>query len=121
MLLPVVPARHGALDWARYTGPADVAPGPLGLRQPTGSRLGPAAVTGAGLVLVPALAVDRSGIRLGRGRGYYDRTLPAVRPGTAVVAVVRDEELVERLPADRHDVPVSAALTPAQGRLALPR
>ena len=121
VLLPVVPERPGALDWARYSGPDDVAPGPLGLRQPTGPRLGPAAVAAAGLVLVPALAVDRSGIRLGRGRGYYDRTLPTVRPGTPVVAVVRDEELVERLPADRHDVPVDAALTPGQGRLALPR
>ncbi len=121
VLLPVVPERPGALDWARYSGPDDVAPGPLGLSQPTGPRLGPAAVAEAGLVLVPALAVDRTGIRLGRGRGYYDRTLPTVRPGTPVVAVVRDEELVERLPADRHDVPVDAALTPGQGRLALPR
>jgi 5-formyltetrahydrofolate cyclo-ligase len=121
VLLPVVPERPGALDWARYSGPDDVAPGPLGLSQPTGSRLGPSAVSRAGLVLVPALAVDRRGIRLGRGRGYYDRTLPGVRPGAQVVAVVRDEELVERLPADRHDVPVSAALTPGQGRLALPR
>ncbi len=121
VLLPVVPERPGALDWARYTGPDDVAPGPLGLRQPTGARLGTAAVAGAGLVLVPALAVDRSGIRLGRGRGYYDRTLGLVRADTPTVAVVRDEELVERLPADRHDVPVNAALTPGQGRLALPR
>jgi 5-formyltetrahydrofolate cyclo-ligase len=64
------------------------------------------------LVLVPALAVDRRGIRIGKGAGYYDRSLPLADPGVPLVAVVYDEELVDRLPAEEHDFPVTAVLRP---------
>jgi 5-formyltetrahydrofolate cyclo-ligase len=70
---------------------------------------------------VPALAVDRRGVRLGRGGGYYDRSLPLAAPGAALVAVVRDTELVPHLPSDPHDVPMTAALTPTAGLTPLPR
>jgi 5-formyltetrahydrofolate cyclo-ligase len=73
------------------------------------------------LVLVPALAVDQYGVRLGRGGGYYDRTLPLAAPGTPLVAVVRDDEVVASLPVQPHDVPVSAALTPRKGLVPLAR
>lgn len=122
VLVPVVAGRAQPLDWASYRGPAAVAAGPMGLSEPTGTRLGLAAVHRAGLILVPALAVDRRGVRLGRGGGYYDRTLAMVAPSTALVAVVRDEELVDALPAEAHDVRMTAALCPAAGLvpLALP-
>jgi len=119
--LPVVPAKRGPLDWARYEGPGALADAPFGLREPTGERLGAAAVARAALVLVPALALDRRGYRIGHGGGYYDRTLPLIDDRTVQrVGVVRDDELVEELPVGPRDVPVSAALTPNQGRLALP-
>src|SRR5690606_16924395 len=117
--LPVVPPEQGSLDWAAYTGPDPLAAGPLGLREPTGPRLGPDAVSRARLVLVPGLAVDRAGARLGRGGGYYDRTLPLVRPGTPVVVVLNDEELLDRLPAEPHDRPVTGALLPGAGLVTL--
>jgi 5-formyltetrahydrofolate cyclo-ligase len=66
-------------------------------------------------VLVPALAVDRRGARLGRGAGFYDRTLRLAGPAAALIAVVRDEEFVDRLPADPHDVPMTHAVTPDRG------
>jgi 5-formyltetrahydrofolate cyclo-ligase len=120
--LPVVPATRGPLDWACYAGPRALADAPFGLREPTGDRLGPGAVARAALVLVPALALDRRGYRIGHGGGYYDRTLPLTDDRTVQrVGVVRDDELVEELPVAPHDVPVSAALTPNRGRLALPR
>ena len=115
VMLPVVPARPGPLDWARYDSPDDLGPGPIGLREPTGTRLGPSAIAEAKLVLVPALAVDRWGIRIGKGAGYYDRSLPLASPGVPLVVVVYDEELVERLPTDRHDFPTTAALRPTHG------
>lgn len=118
VLLPVLQAGE-PLDWARYTGPNALRAGPLGLREPDGPRLGCAAIRSAVLILVPALAVDWHGIRLGRGGGYYDRTLPLATPGTALVAIVRDEEVVPRLPAQPHDVPVTAALTPQRGLVPL--
>ena len=68
-----------------------------------------------------ALAVDRQGVRLGRGRGFYDRSLPARDPRARLIAIVRDEELVDELPCDPHDVPMTHALTPARGLIGLPR
>ena len=66
-------------------------------------------------MLVPALAVDRSGVRLGRGAGFYDRTLDAVRPGTWLVGVVFDDDVVEALPTEAHDVRMTHVLTPLAG------
>ena len=70
---------------------------------------------GALVVLVPALAVDRRGVRLGRGAGFYDRSLTLARPDTPLIAVVRDDELLDRLPAEPHDVRMTHALTPQKG------
>ncbi|GAA2897417.1 5-formyltetrahydrofolate cyclo-ligase [Pseudonocardia halophobica] len=118
VLLPVVPPRPGPLDWAAYTGPDSLGPGPLGLREPTTPRLGPAALRTAVLVLVPALAADRAGRRLGRGGGYYDRTLGAVPAGVPVVALLHDGELLDEVPADPHDRPVTGVVLPTPGTVA---
>lgn len=112
VLLPaLLPDR--TLDWAVDEGPDRLAAGPHGLREPTGPRLGAAAIATADLVLVPALAVDRGGNRLGRGGGSYDRALAHVPAGTPVLAVVYAEEVLDAVPVERHDRPVSGALTPA--------
>jgi 5-formyltetrahydrofolate cyclo-ligase len=125
VLLPVVPSAAdagggaGPLDWAEYEGEPSLRPGRYRLREPAGPRLGPPALALAKVVLVPALAVDRVGVRLGRGAGYYDRSLARAEPGTPLVAVVRDSELVDALPADPHDVLMTVALTPARGLVPL--
>jgi len=110
VLLPVVDGAE--LDWAPDDG--TTVPGPLGLPQPTGTRRGRDAVAGCDLVLVPALAADRSGARLGQGGGYYDRAL-AAGTGGPVVAVLHPEELLPAgsVPALPHDVRVDAVLTAA--------
>lgn len=105
----------GRLGWATYARPGSLIAGPLGIRRPAGPDLGAAAIVDAALVLVPALAVDLRGVRLGRGGGWYDRSLPLVRPGTVLLAVVRDEEVVDRLPSEPHDVPVTGVVTPTAG------
>lgn len=114
VLLPVLQP-DGALDWARYTG--ELTDGPRGLREPTGPRLGQAAVAGADAVVVPAVAVDRRGVRLGRGGGSYDRALARVAPGVSVTALLYDGELVDLLPAEPHDRHVGAVVTPGGVRL----
>jgi 5-formyltetrahydrofolate cyclo-ligase len=118
VLLPVVPAEGAELGWAVDTG--RLAPGRFGLLEPVGHRLGATAVGTADVVVVPALAVSRDGVRLGRGRGYYDRALRHVRPGAVLVAVVFDDELLDELPAELHDVRVTAVVTPSGGWQALP-
>lgn len=122
VLLPIVPSERGPLEWAIYDGPDSLAPGALpGLLEPAGPRLGPEAIGQARVVLVPAVGVDERAVRLGRGAGYYDRSLPFTAPGTDLVAIVRDDELVPELPADPHDVRMTAALTPGAGLVPLPR
>jgi 5-formyltetrahydrofolate cyclo-ligase len=121
VLLPVIAPVAGPLDWAEYTGPETLVPGRLrGILEPSGARLGVTAVKGADLVLLPALAVDHGGVRLGRGAGHYDRSLVFASPGTELVAVVRDSEFVDQLPVQPHDVPMTGALTPGQGLVRLP-
>jgi 5-formyltetrahydrofolate cyclo-ligase len=77
-------------------------------------------VGAATAVVVPAVAVDRSGVRLGRGGGYYDRALLHARPGALLVAVVYDDELLDELPAEPHDHRVGVVVTPSGGWQALP-
>jgi 5-formyltetrahydrofolate cyclo-ligase len=123
VLLPV--ARSTAKDeplplrWGEYR-PGALIPGPWGLFEPPEPLLPETALAQASLVLVPALAVDRRGVRLGRGRGFYDRSLGRHDPRARLIAMVRDAEFVDELPAEPHDVPMTHALTPNRGLIALP-
>jgi 5-formyltetrahydrofolate cyclo-ligase len=113
LLLPVL-LPDNDLDWVRYDGPDSLRPGPRGLWEPAGPRLGRDAIAEATLLIVPALAVDRTGLRMGRGGGSYDRAL--ARAGRAFsVALLHDGELLAEVPAEPHDRRVHAVITPAEG------
>ncbi|MBM2622252.1 5-formyltetrahydrofolate cyclo-ligase [Actinoplanes sp. LDG1-06] len=122
VLLPVL-LPDNDLDWAAYPGTTSfgdanpLAAGRRGLLEPAGPRLGVGAVAQVGLVFVPALAVDRSGMRMGRGGGSYDRALSRLPSlgSPLVVALLHEGELVDYIPAEPHDRPVDAAITPGGG------
>ncbi|WP_425415095.1 5-formyltetrahydrofolate cyclo-ligase [Rhodococcus phenolicus] len=118
VLVPLT-SPDSVLEWAEYTGEDDLVAAEFGLREPRGPVLAPATVAQAAVVLVPALAVDRRGVRLGRGAGFYDRTLHLADPSARLIAVVRDDELVDELPEDPHDIRMTHALTPGGGLTAL--
>jgi 5-formyltetrahydrofolate cyclo-ligase len=80
---------------------------------PDGPPLGLDAIIDADVILVPALAVDLRGHRLGRGGGSYDRALTRVRPHQTVLAVVHDDEVLNAVPSEPHDRIVNGALTPS--------
>jgi 5-formyltetrahydrofolate cyclo-ligase len=101
------------LDWAVYRGPEDLAPARYGLLEPVGEPLGVDAIATADAVLVPALAVSPSGIRLGKGGGCYDRALGRVPVGTFTCALLYDEEVGVDVPVEPHDRPVLFAATPS--------
>ncbi len=122
VLLPV--ARHDTaglpqpLKWGEYV-PGELVEGRFGLREPKGPLLSAESVAIATTLLIPALAVDGSGVRLGRGAGFYDRSLRLVSRSARLVAVVRDDELMDRLPTEPHDVSMTHALTPHRGVVVL--
>jgi 5-formyltetrahydrofolate cyclo-ligase len=114
VLLPLL-RPDGDLDWASYEGPDSLVPGPRGLREPAEPPRGAGTVARADVVLTPALAVDRAGNRLGRGGGSFDRALARVGPLIPVIALLYDDELIGRVPAEPHDVPVRSAVRPGHG------
>ncbi|OAT66920.1 5-formyltetrahydrofolate cyclo-ligase [Mycobacteroides immunogenum] len=99
-----------ALTWAEYR-PGELLDAPFGLREPAPPVFGASALAEAELVLVPALAVDRRGNRLGRGAGFYDRSLGIVAPTTPLITPLYVGEIRDEIPAGPHDVPVTHALT----------
>lgn len=95
---------------AHFVGsPADLAPGRFGILEPQSNA--PAAGRSFDLILVPGLAFDRSGGRLGRGRGFYDRFLSGISGFR--VGVSFDSQLVDSVPVEAHDMRMDAVVTPS--------
>jgi 5-formyltetrahydrofolate cyclo-ligase len=117
ILLPVS-REDGLLDWAPYDG-EDEEQDILGMPTPTSELLGPIAINGVDLILVPAACVARNGMRLGWGRGYFDKTLGSMEGCPPVYALIYDDELVDEVPTERHDMPVNGVVTPS-GIVSLP-
>ncbi|MFJ2704504.1 5-formyltetrahydrofolate cyclo-ligase [Streptomyces sp. NPDC087428] len=118
VLLPVL-LPDNDLDWASYEGAGSLAKAGRGLLEPDGERLGPDAVLDADAVLLPGLAVDERGMRLGRGGGSYDRVLArlsAAGARPALIVLLYDGEVAARVPEEPHDHPVDAVVTPAGSR-----
>lgn len=113
VLLPITRA-DGLLDWSVAVPGADVTEGLFGMPEPEGELLGPIAVGDVDLLVIPAAAVGRDGMRLGWGRGYFDKTIGSMERCPPVYAVVFDSEILDDVPADLHDQPVSGIVTPTQ-------
>ncbi|MEU6844498.1 5-formyltetrahydrofolate cyclo-ligase [Streptomyces sp. NPDC046716] len=119
VLLPVL-LPDNDLDWGAYDGPGSLVdvrhPGRMTLAEPGGERLGRDAVLAADAVLLPGLAVDARGMRLGRGGGSYDRVLARLEASgahPALVVLLYDGEVVAHLPHEAHDKAVHAVVTPS--------
>ncbi len=116
VLLPVLGSGL-AREWAEYAGADDLqerAPGRP--PEPGGPRLSKETIAEADVLLIPGLAVDTAGTRLGQGGGWYDRALRDALAGTPVLAVTYAEEVhdaaTEPLPRADHDRAVDGVVTP---------
>jgi 5-formyltetrahydrofolate cyclo-ligase len=113
VLLPIS-RTDGLLDWAVAVPGGEVVEGILGIDEPTGDLLGPIAVNDVDLMIIPAAAVDTAGMRMGWGRGYFDKTLGSMARRPPVYAVVYDSELLDAVPADELDQSVTGVVTPTR-------
>ena len=103
----------GMLGLHEVASEVELIPGPLGIRQP--SRDTPrVAHESVDAVIVPGVAYDESGLRLGYGGGYFDRLLPLLRPDCVRIGVAFDEQLVASIPAEEHDAQVDIVVTPSR-------
>lgn len=109
VIVPVVRA-EGLLDWVVWHPNAVMRVSAVGSNEPDGPRLGTQALHDCAQIFVPALAVDHHGNRLGRGGGYYDRSLASA--GAPVAALLFDSEILSVVPHEPHDIPVDAAVCP---------
>ncbi len=122
VLLPLISTDgRRELEWGLDAGDRAGAlepAGPLGLPQPQGEHFGPEELSAAQVVLVPALAVDTAGTRLGRGGGYYDTALLHARPDALIMALVHDDEVLDAasspIPREAHDLGVHGVITPTR-------
>jgi 5-formyltetrahydrofolate cyclo-ligase len=118
VLLPVIPSSGRELMWAVANGVMET--GRYGLLEPAGHRFPPSELGEAEVIVMPAVAISRQGVRLGRGGGYYDTSLVHAGPDVHLVALVFDNEFVDDLPDEPHDRRVTAVVTPSGGWQALP-
>jgi 5-formyltetrahydrofolate cyclo-ligase len=110
VLLPIS-REDGLLDWAPYDG-QDEDQDVFGMPTPTTEILAPMAINEVDLIIVPAASVDRTGMRMGWGRGYFDKTLGSMERCPPVYAVIFDSELVDTVPSEVHDKRVDGVVTP---------
>lgn len=113
VLLPLT-RTDGLLDWVVADPDAEIVEAAFGVPEPIADVLSPLAVDQVDLMVIPAAAVDRTGTRLGWGRGYFDKTLGSMERCPPVYAVIFDSELVDEVPRDLHDQPVTGVVTPTR-------
>lgn len=99
----------GTLSWYKFDGVSTVTSS-LGMLEPDATKLVQASVDEAELLIIPSLAVDRSGNRLGRGKGFFDRELEQLGIDQ-VYAVCFEDEFLENIPSEVHDQRVSGVVT----------
>jgi len=112
VVVPVTQPRTKRLGFSEIRDPAtDLAPGRFGVLEPTPQARRPVAMDELDLLLVPGIAFDRQGHRLGHGHGYFDRLLARVPKATATVGLAYRFQLLDHLPTASHDRAVQAVLT----------
>jgi 5-formyltetrahydrofolate cyclo-ligase len=112
VLLPVA-RQDGLMDWAPYDQ-GDEALDSTGMPIPTSDVLGPIALSHTDIIFIPAASIATDGMRLGWGRGYFDRTLGSMTKRPPVFAVVYDHEVVDDVPREKHDHGVDGIVTPTR-------
>ena len=121
VLLPVITEPSPDQDqlfgepaWAPYLGPDRLRTGRMGIVEPTADPLGSSALGEAGLIILPGLAGNTDGQRLGRGGGWYDRALRQADPSAVTAMLLNDDEVLDVIPTSGWDRRVDVLITPTR-------
>jgi len=109
--VPLLGEKYGEMSAVEIMSLEDLAVGRFGLRAPEASKVKIIAPSLIDLVIVPAVAFDQTGNRIGMGAGYYDRFLMQVRANTVLLGLAFSCQLVDRLPSEEHDIRMQWLLT----------
>ena len=96
------------MELRRYSGPADLQRGAFGIFEPTGELF--TDYNTIDVAIIPGMAFDAKGHRLGRGKGYYDRFLAKLSPSTYKIGLCFSWQLVDYVPTDEHDIPMDEVI-----------
>ena len=96
------------MELRRYSGPADLQQGAFGIMEPTGELFTDYAAID--VAIIPGMAFDDDGHRLGRGKGYYDRFLAKLSPTTYKIGLCFSWQRVDHVPTDDHDIPMDEVI-----------
>lgn len=106
----VVRGKKG-LIFLKVHGKKDLAPGSYEIEEPSHDRGETAPVPSFDMIIVPGVAFDTNGNRLGYGKGYYDKALENAREGCLIAALAFDFQILDRIPAEAHDVKMAKIVT----------
>jgi len=112
VLVPVSHPEETSLVFSElrdYDG--ELARGHFGVREPSAEHLRPVLLDEAELVLVPLVAWDERGYRLGYGKGYFDSALARVSKPMTTMGLGLESQMLPRIPEEKHDVPLTAIAT----------
>lgn len=112
ILFPIT-REDGLLDWTVGEDQEEIE-GITGIPEAVGELLGPIAINDVDLIIIPAAAIDKTGMRMGWGRGYFDKTLGSMERCPPVYAVINDNEFLDEVPTEVHDQPVNGVITPTR-------
>lgn len=102
------------LEWVRFVPGEKLGIDHAGMPSSIGAHVDADTVESADIIVIPAAAIDSTGIRLGWGKGYYDRFLATFNGKGPILAVVFDDEVIASVPREAHDVPVNGVVTPTR-------
>ena len=108
VLLPVV--KGDELELHLYEGEASLKEGAFGIMEPTGPLFDPKHYDEIELAVIPGMAFDSAGHRLGRGKGYYDRLLPHLK-AAKLIGICFSFQFLEEVPAEAHDISVCKVIS----------
>ncbi|MBP2641537.1 MAG: putative 5-formyltetrahydrofolate cyclo-ligase [Firmicutes bacterium] len=109
--VPLLGAKYGEMNAVEMMSLDDLSVGKFNLRAPDSNKAKMIAPSLIDLVVVPAVAFDRQGNRIGMGAGYYDRFLAQVRVNTVLLGLAFTCQLTENLPSEEHDIRMQWLLT----------